>query len=152
MALSGPIGRGRKWIAGISLAVLAAAGAGCAPATSRARPSGPTVQPGRTVQQTLERAIGLLERYECAAFAVDFLSPIRRAEITDIDAYRRQRACAPNDRGNLDDVLLALRLGRGADVDYQGVRAVIDLSGIGTRIARLELVKYTDGRWYFNGF
>ena len=112
--------------------------------------AGPAVQPGRTVRETLQRAIGLLERYECAAFAVDFLSPIKRAAIPDLEEYRRQRSCAPDDSGNLDDVLLALRLALGAEPDIRGVRAVIDLSGIGIAITQLELVRYTDGRWYFN--
>ena len=134
------------------IVLCAAAASGCGATTSGAGLAGGGVQPGRTVRQTLERSIGLLERYECAAFAVDFLSPIRRAEIADVPAYRRERSCASNDRGNLDDVLLALRLGLGAEIEYQGVRAVIDLSGIGVRINRLELVRYLDGRWYFNGF
>jgi hypothetical protein len=138
------------WAAVVALLVAALAG-GCA-TTTGARGSLSVVQPGRTVQQTLERAIGLLERYDCVSFAVDFLSPIRREAIADIAAYRRERACSPTDRGNLDDVLLALRLGLGARIDYQGVRAVIDLSGIGVKVQRLELVRYVDGRWYFNGF
>jgi hypothetical protein len=126
---------------------------GCAGARSgQTLASSSDVRPGRSVRQTLERAIVLLERYECEVFAVDFLSPIRRAEIADLDAYRRERSCSPDDRGNLDDVLLALRLALGAEPEIRGVRAVIDLSGIGIAIQRLELVRYLDGRWYFNGF
>ena len=141
----------RRVCAGV-LGLVALGVAGCAPATSGTALSTAALQPGRTVRQTIERSIRLLERYECAAFAVDFLSPIRRAEIADLEAYRRERSCAPDDRGNLDDVLLALRLALGAEVEIQGVRAIIDLSGIGIRISRLELVRYVDGRWYFNGF
>ncbi len=72
--------------------------------------------------------------------------------IPDLDAYRRERSCAPDDRGNLDDLLLALRLALGAEPEVTGVKAAIDLSGIGIAITRLEFVRYTDGRWYFNGF
>jgi len=133
------------------MAGLAIFAAGCAAATSggTARPAG-TVEPGRAIQERLERAIGLLERYECATFAVEFLSPIKRSQIEDLDAYRQARACSPDDRGNLDDVLLALRLALGAQPEIHGVRAVIDLSGIGTRITQFELMRYIDGRWYFN--
>ena len=142
----------RRCVIGAAASLLCLVSA-CAGAQSGISLSGSSVaQPGRTVHETIERAIGLLERYECSTFAVDFLSPIRRAQIEDLDAYRRQRACSPDDRGNLDDVLLALRLALGAEPDVHGVRAVIDLSGIGIAIAQLEFVRYTDGRWYFNGF
>ena len=108
--------------------------------------------PGRTIRQTITRAITLLERHDCDTFAVDFLSPIKRAQIPDLAAYLRERQCSQGDRGNVDEVLEALRLARGAEPEIHGVRAVIDLSGIGIRISHIELVKYTDGRWYFNAF
>ena len=143
-----PRARHRAWSMAAGIVLLAS---GCAAARSGdGLAAAPPVQPGRTIRQTLERAIGLLERYECSAVAVDFLSPIKRAEIQDLEAYRKARSCSPDDRGNLDDVLLALRLALGAEPEIRGVRAVIDLSGIGIDITQLELVKYTDGRWYFN--
>jgi hypothetical protein len=152
MAPAGVTGSRRR-ASGAAALVLVLLAPGCATARpDGARTAPPREQPGRTIEQTLQSAIRLLERHECAAFAVDFLSPIRRAEIKDLEAYRRERQCTPDNRGNLDDVLLALRLGLGAEPEIRGVRAIIDLSGIGTRIARLELVRYTDGRWYFNGF
>ncbi len=123
--------------------------AGCAAAASTAGDVS-AVRPGRTIQQTLRRAIGLLESSRCEVFAVEFLSPIKRAQIKDLDAYRDGRKCPPDDRGNLDDVLLALRLALGAEPSISGVKATIDLSGIGIGVTKLELVKYTDGRWYFN--
>ena len=112
--------------------------------------SGQSVLPGHTVKQTLERAISMLEDYRCADFAVSFLSPIKRATIPDLEAYRNARQCSATDRGNLDDVLLALRLARGAQPVVSGVKATIDLSGIGIKISKFELVRFTDGRWYFN--
>lgn len=123
--------------------------AGCAATTSRAGEAS-AVRPGRTIAQTLQRAIGLLESSRCEVFALEFLSPIKRAQIKDLDAYREGRKCPPDDRGNLDDVLLALRLALGAEPSISGVKATIDLSGIGISVTKLELVKYTDGRWYFN--
>lgn len=108
------------------------------------------VRPARSVEGTLRRGIALLERYECATFAVEFLSPIKRARIEDLDAYRRERACSPEDPGNVEDVILALRMALGAEPDTSGVKAAIDLSDLGLGVARLEFVKYLDGRWYFN--
>jgi hypothetical protein len=125
---------------------------GCATGeVSRSRQTGAAL-PGRTIHQTLTRAIALLERDECETLAVDFLSPIKRAQIPDMAAYRKGHQCSDGDRGNLDEVLMAMRLALGAEPDVHGVRAVIDLSGIGIRITQLELVRYTDGRWYFNAF
>lgn len=123
--------------------------AGCA-ATASTAGEVSALRPGRTIQQTLRRAIGLLESSRCEVFAVEFLSPIKRAQIKDLDAYRDGRKCPSDDRGNLDDVLLALRLALGAEPSISGVKATIDLSGIGIGVTKLELVKYTDGRWYFN--
>jgi hypothetical protein len=124
---------------------------GCAAATSSPdRRDAPASAPGRTVHETVRRAITLLENHHCAVFAVDFLSPIKRGQIEDLDAYRKRRACSPEDRGNLDDVLLALRLALGAEPVISGVKATIDLSGIGIAVTKLEFVKYIDGRWYFN--
>ena len=123
---------------------------GCSGATSspNARPA--VEQPGRSVHDTLRRAIALLESYKCETFAVEFLSPIKRAQIKDIDAYRKGRACSPQDRGNLDDVLMAMRLALGAQPTVSGVKGTIDLSGIGLRVTKLEFIRYVDGRWYFN--
>ena len=139
----------RHRAAGLIVAALCASCAtggltGIGPATEQSLP-------GRTVAETLRRAIVLLERYECGVVAVEFLSPIKRGQIADIDTYRKGRTCSPDDRGNLDTVLLALRLSLGAHVEYRGVRAIIDLSGIGLSIQTIELIKFTDGRWYFNG-
>ena len=92
----------------------------------------------------------MLEDYRCADFAVNFLSPIKRATIPDLEAYRRTRQCSATDRGNLDDVLLALKLALGAQPVVTGVKATIDLSGIGIKISMFEFVRFTDGRWYFN--
>lgn len=108
------------------------------------------MRPGPSVHETLRNAIGLLERYQCEIFAVEFLSPIKRAQITDLEAYRKGRQCGPDDRGNLDDVLLAMRLALGAQPEITGVKATIDLSGIGLRVTKFEFVRYTDGLWYFN--
>jgi hypothetical protein len=82
-------------------------------------------------------------------FAVNFLSPIKLEQIPDLAAYRKQRDCSGN-RGNLDEVIRAMRLSLGAEPVVQGVKATIDLSGIGIRITKFEFVKYIDGRWYFN--
>jgi len=135
-------------VLGFAVAATSCAAAGTVPRSPR---SGAAL-PGRTIRQTLERAIALLEHDECETFAVDFLSPIKLAQIPDLAAYRRERQCSADNHGNVDEVLMALRLGLGAEPEIHGVRAVIDLSGIGIRITRLELVKYTDGRWYFNAF
>jgi hypothetical protein len=124
---------------------------GCGAATSSAANQRPDAeQPGRSVHETLRRAIALLEAYKCETFAVEFLSPIKRQQIKDLDAYRKGRACSAQDRGNLDDVLMAMRLALGAQPTVSGVKATIDLSGIGLRITKLEFVRYVDGRWYFN--
>lgn len=126
----------------------------CLPGCATARPAAggieDTAKPGRTVKETIQRAIALLEGYQCATVAVDFLNPIKRAGIADLEAYRQKRQCSPDDRGNLDEVLLALRLALGGEPEIHGVKATIDLSGIGLSIPKLEFVKYTDGRWYFN--
>jgi len=146
---------GHRWrvgIAGVCVAAACSMAAGCA--TWRLPPGGRSAAevrlPGRTVTETLRRAVALLESYDCAVVAVDFLSPIKRRQIADIEAYRERRKCGPADRGNLDDVLIALKLGLAAEPERRGVRAIIDLSGIGLSISSLELVRYIDGRWYFN--
>jgi hypothetical protein len=123
---------------------------GCVAATSSTNRRPDVEQPGSSVHETLRRAIALLEAYKCETFAVEFLSPIKREQIKDLDAYRKGRACSAKDRGNLDDVLMAMRLALGAQPSVTGVRATIDLSGIGLRITKLEFIRYLDGRWYFN--
>ena len=107
-------------------------------------------RPQRSVKGTLEQAIKALEAYDCAAVAVDFLNPIKRARIENLEDYRAQRACSPDDKGNLDDVLLALKLARQGEPEYKGITATISLAGVGLRIQEISLMKYTDGRWYFN--
>ena len=139
--------RGRALIVAAAVAA-AIASAGCAGAGGLR--GADIARPGTTVRQTIVRAIALLEQSRCAEFAEHFLSPIKLAQIADLDAYRRQRACTPVDRGNVDEVLLALRLAAGAEPVVAGVKATIDLGGIGIRITKFEFVKYIDGRWYFN--
>ncbi len=144
----------RRTVVGRIAACLIVAGLSASCATGGLNgggPSGDRRLPGRTVAETLRRAIALLEAYECTVVAVDFLSPIKRAQIPDLEAYGKGRACSPDDRGNLDTVLLALRLSLGAEPERRGVRAIIDLSNVGLPIAAIELIRYTDGRWYFNG-
>lgn len=123
---------------------------GCSAATSSPNGRPDVEQPGRSVNETLRRAIALLEGYKCETFAVEFLSPIKREQIKDLEAYRKGRACSAKDRGNLDDVLMAMRLALGAQPTVSGVKATIDLSEIGLRITKLEFIRYIDGRWYFN--
>lgn len=123
---------------------------GCAAATAGRHEARGADRPGRTVHETLRRAIGLMEAYRCETFAVEFLSPIKRARIEDLDAYRKARQCSKEDRGNLDDVLMAFRLALGGEPTIDGVKATFDLSGIGLGITKLEFVKYIDGLWYFN--
>ena len=135
------------WLAG-TVFLASCASSGAIGATAR----NAREHPGTTVRETLTRGIALLEASQCATFAVNFLSPITLAQIKDVDAYRKQRDCSPGDRGNVDEVLLALRLALGAEPVVQGVKATIDLSGIGIRISKFEFVKYIDGRWYFNDF
>ena len=132
--------------------VMAAAwcGAGCAAATQAPVDTPGIARPGPSVHETLRRAVALLEQYECETFAVEFLSPIKRAQIADVEGYRRARQCGPDDRGNLDDVLMAMRLALGAQPTVAGVKATFDLSGIGLRVTKLEFVRYLDGLWYFN--
>lgn len=125
--------------------------AGCATAGAiRGAGTRDADRPGLTVRDTLTRAIALLEQSQCVAFAEHFLSPIKFAQIKDVDAYRKQHECTLANRANVEEVLLALRLARGAEPVVQGIRATIDLSGIGIRITKFEFVKYIDGRWYFN--
>jgi hypothetical protein len=107
-------------------------------------------RPQRSVQGTIEQAIKALEAYDCAAVAIDFLNPIKRAQIKDLEAYRAQRQCSPEDKGNLDEVLLALKLARQGEPEYKGITATISLQGVGLRIQEISLMKYLDGRWYFN--
>jgi len=129
---------------------VAVAAAGCATSGSTRVGTAEAERPGRTVRETLKRAIALLERADCPTFAVNFLSPIKRDQIKDLEAYRKQRECGPNARANVDEVLLAMRLALRAEPSVQGVKATIDLSGIGLRVTKFEFVKYVDGLWYFN--
>jgi hypothetical protein len=121
-----------------------------APQESSSGPKRSNRKPKDSVRGTIEEAIHALEGYDCEAFAVDFLSPIRRAAIADLDAYRKQRRCSQQDKGNLDEVLLVLRLARWAKPEYRGVTAVINLEGVGLRIEKVSLIRYVDGKWYFN--
>jgi len=107
-------------------------------------------RPQRSVRGTLEQAIKALEAYDCATVAVDFLNPIKRARIENLEAYRTERACSPDDKGNIDEVLLALKLARQGEPEYKGITASISLDGVGLKIQEIRLMKYTDGRWYFN--
>jgi hypothetical protein len=135
----------------LALAMAAAwCGAGCAAATQAPVATPGIARPGPTVHETLRRAIALLEQYQCETFAVEFLSPIKRAQIADVEVYRKSRQCGPDDRGNLDDVLMAMRMALGAPPTVAGVKATFDLSGIGLRVTKLEFVRYVDGLWYFN--
>jgi hypothetical protein len=125
-----------------------------APSARQESSSGPkrsNRKPKDSVRGTIEEAIHALEGYDCETVAVDFLSPIRRAAIPDLDAYRQQRRCSQQDKGNLDEVLLVLRLARWAKPEYRGVTAVINLEGVGLRIEKVTLIRYVDGKWYFNG-
>ena len=81
---------------------------------------------------------------------VDFLNPIKRAKIADLEAYKIRRHCSPQDKGNLDEVLFALKLARLGEPEYKGITATVSLEGVGLRIEKITLVKYLDGRWYFN--
>ncbi|OFV96226.1 MAG: hypothetical protein A3H28_10165 [Acidobacteria bacterium RIFCSPLOWO2_02_FULL_61_28] len=119
--------------------------------------SGPIAQtiksggsPQKSVRGTIEQAIKALEAYDCVTFAVNFLSPIKRALIKDLEAYKKQRQCSPQDRGNLDEVLTALKLARLAVPEYKGITATLSLEGVGLRVQKFTLVKYLDGKWYFN--
>lgn len=122
---------------------LAAAQSGPPARKSNARPQ-------KSVKGTIEQAIKALEAYDCATVAVDFLNPIKREKIENLEAYRAQRQCSPDDKGNLDEVLLALRLARQGEPEYKGITATISLQGVGLRIQEISLMKYLDGRWYFN--
>ena len=106
--------------------------------------------PKGSVRGTIDHAIRALEAYDCETFAVAFLNPLKRAAIADLEAYKRQRRCSPGDKGNIADVLLTLRLARLATPEYKGVTAVINLEGIGAPIASIILMRYIDGKWYFN--
>lgn len=139
---------GRSWI--LAAAAAAALCGGCATATRAAIDTPGIARPGPTVHHTLRAAITLLERYQCETFAVEFLSPIKREQIADLEAYRKGRQCGAEDRGNLDDVLTAMRMALGAEPIVSGVKATFDLSGIGLRVTKLEFVRYVDGLWYFN--
>jgi len=107
-------------------------------------------RPQKSVKRTIEQAIKALEAYDCARVAIEFLNPIKRAQIEDLEAYRAKRQCSPEDKGNLDEVLLALRLARQGEPEYKGITATISLQGVGLRITEISVMKYTDGRWYFN--
>jgi hypothetical protein len=107
-------------------------------------------KPQKSVKKTIEQAIKALEDYDCVTVAVDFLNPIKRAQIPDLDAYQKQRQCSAQDKGNLEDVLLALKMARQGVPEYKGVTATISLEGVGLKIQKITLMKYLDGRWYFN--
>jgi hypothetical protein len=113
-------------------------------------PASTSTRPQKSVKKTIEQAIKALESYDCVTVAVDFLNPIRRAQIPDMEEYRTQRHCSPQDKGNLDDVLLALRLARLVEPEYKGITATINLEGVGLKIEKITLMKYLDGRWYFS--
>ena len=131
--------------------ILCASLASCATTDGVRRGGSEADRPGFTVRETLTRAIALLERSECPTLAVNFLSPIKLAQIKDVDAYRKSKDCSgAATRANIEEFILAMRLALGAEPVVQGLRATIDLSGIGIRIQKLEFVKYIDGRWYFN--
>jgi hypothetical protein len=106
--------------------------------------------PQKSVRKTIEQAIKSLELYDCVTVAVDFLSPIKRAQIQDLEAYKAQRQCSAQDKGNVDEALLAMKLARGGLPEYSGITATISLEGAGLKIAKITLIKYVDGRWYFN--
>jgi len=106
--------------------------------------------PGRSVHATLDNAIQTLEAGDCGGFAVHFLSPIKRAQIDDLEAYKQRMVCTPENQRNIDDVILALKMARRAEPQSNGVIAIIDMTGAGTHPERFVLVRYTDGRWYFN--
>src|SRR5262245_59556008 len=118
---------------------------GSRPAAGLASRRASGARPQKTVKKTLEQAIKALEAYDCVAVAVDFLSPIRRAKIQDLEAYKAQRQCSPEDKGNLEEGLMAMKLARGGVPEYRGVTAVISLEGVGLSIPRITLVKYLDG-------
>lgn len=118
------------------------------PAAEERRKS--SYKPKDSVRGTIEEAIRALEGYECETVALDFLNPIKRTKIEDVAAYRRQRQCSPDNKGNVEEVLLALKLARRGTPDYKGVTATISLEGIGIRIQKITLMRYLDGKWYFN--
>ena len=122
--------------------------------TGQSAPSAPSkksgAEPQKSVQGTIEQAIQALEAFDCATFAVDFLNPIKRAQIEDLEAYKTKRQCSPQHKDNLDDVLLALKLARLGVPEYKGITATISLEGVGLRIQKFTLMKYLDGRWYFS--
>ena len=107
-------------------------------------------EPRKSVRGTIEQAIKALEAYDCVTFAVNFLSPIKRAQIEDLEAYKAKRQCSPQNRANTDEALLALKLARLAVPEYKGITATISFEGVGLRIQKFTLVKYLDGKWYFN--
>ena len=122
--------------------------------TGQSAPSAPSkksgAEPRKSVRGTIEQAIKALEAHDCVTFAVNFLSPIKRAQIEDLEAYKTKRQCSPQHKDNLDDVLLALKLARLGVPEYKGITATISLEGVGLRIQKFTLMKYLDGRWYFN--
>lgn len=113
-----------------------------------AKKSGAT--PQKSLKKTIEQAIKSLEAYDCVTVAVDFLSPIKRAQIPDLVAYSSQRRCSAQNKGNLDEALLAMKLARNGIPEYRGATATISLEGVGLNIQKVTLVKYIDGKWYFN--
>jgi hypothetical protein len=107
-------------------------------------------KPQKSVKNTLKQAIKALEAYDCVTVAVDFLNPIKRAQIQDLEAYKTQRQCSATNKGNLDEALLAMKLALGGVTEHRGITATISLEGVGLKIQKVTLVKYLDGRWYFN--
>ena len=122
--------------------------------TGQSAPSAPSkksgAEPRKSVRGTIEQAIKALEAYDCVTFAVNFLSPIKRAQIEDLEAYKTRRQCSPQNRANTEEALFALKLARLAVPEYKGITATISLEGLGLRIQKFTLVKYLDGKWYFN--
>jgi hypothetical protein len=106
--------------------------------------------PGKTIGATLDNAIKVLEAGDCAAFAVDFLNPIKLGQIEDVEAYRQTMVCTPANQANIDEVLLALKLARLAEPKMDGVVATINLGDVGLGLSHFTLMRYTDGKWYFN--
>jgi hypothetical protein len=135
-------------IAALLLALPLAAQTGAGPAAPAQKSR---YKPQKSVKKTLEQAIKALENNECDTFAVDFLNPIERAKIQNLETFRRERACESPTPGSLDEILLTLRLARLGKPEYRGLTATIPLEGIGLRLQKLVLVKYLDHRWYFTG-
>lgn len=121
-----------------------------------AAPQAPTAasksrfRPQKTVKGTIEQAIKALENNECETVVVDFFNPIQRAKFKDLEANRDKYKCAEHNRASTEELLMAFKLARHAQVEYRGVAAFISLEGSTLSMQKLTLLKYLDGRWYFN--